>query len=249
MAKSALGEPYRRRSSASQCSNTRRMQISAICESSPVVSSSGATFASSRSATRVISRPFQKRSAAKSCVATESPARACSSLSISVYPRAARHTFGWESHKNVSGFLCQSRGATARNCEQMQQCGFAEGKLFDHVSQRCGLCRPSLAELNQSCLNLRRVQRCRRLFCNPAVPTTHCAKHHAVLIERPVIAPYCTTAPKAAREPATLFSEFEPQPDSCRPIHRRVPRAHPARSLHAGVVSENIHPRERECRS
>ena len=104
MANSALGEPYRRRSSASQCSNTRRMQISAICESSPVVSSSGATFASSRSATRVISRPFQKRSAAKSCVATESPARACSSLSISVYPRAARHTFGWESHKSVSGF-------------------------------------------------------------------------------------------------------------------------------------------------
>src|SRR6185312_1478845 len=65
MANSALGEPYCCRNSVFQCSNTLRIQISATCESSPVVSSSDATFASSRTAMRVISRPFQKRRAEK----------------------------------------------------------------------------------------------------------------------------------------------------------------------------------------
>src|SRR6266542_4404448 len=60
-----LGEPYCCRNSVFQCSNTLRMQISATCESSPVVSSSGATFASSRTAMRVISRAFQRRRAEK----------------------------------------------------------------------------------------------------------------------------------------------------------------------------------------
>src|SRR5438093_4754516 len=121
MTNSAVGEPWRFRNSVSQSTKTRRMQISAICESSPVVSSSGATFASSRTATRVISRPFQKRSAAKSCFAIESPARTRRSPAISAYPRDAKHTSGWHSHRSVSGFcvnLVAQMLETARRCSR-----------------------------------------------------------------------------------------------------------------------------------
>src|SRR5215813_6661742 len=74
MANSACGEPYCCRNSVFQRSKTLRMQISATCESSPVVSSSDATFASSRTAMRVISRPFQRRRAEKPWSAIELPA-------------------------------------------------------------------------------------------------------------------------------------------------------------------------------
>ena len=97
------------------------MQISAICESSPVVSSSGATFASSRSATRVISRPFQKRSVVKSRFAIEPSARAWSSLNISPWLREVRHTSGLQSHRRISG-SCINRVAqmleTAKRCNR-----------------------------------------------------------------------------------------------------------------------------------
>src|SRR4026208_344462 len=63
MANSALGEPYCCRNSVFQCSNTLRIQISATCESSLVVSSSDATFASLRKASPVVYRAPQQTKA------------------------------------------------------------------------------------------------------------------------------------------------------------------------------------------
>src|SRR5205814_9912732 len=68
----------------------------------------------------------------------------------------------------------------------MKQSRFAQRELVDHEGKGLHLCGPSFPELNQSGLDLRRVQRCRRLFPNPMIPAIHRTKHHAILMERPV---------------------------------------------------------------
>ena len=159
------------------------MQISAICESSPVVSSSGATFASSRTATRVISRPFQKRSAAKSCFSIESPARTRRSPAISAYPRDARHTSGWHSHRSVSGFcvnLVAQMLETARRCSRAGSpsgnCSMTRARGSTFAGQRSLSCTSEVS----TCEGFSDVA----AFSRIQAILRHRAKHHAIFVER-----------------------------------------------------------------
>ena len=111
-----------------------------MCESSPVVSSSGATFASSRSATRVISRPFQKLQCGKIVVCNPiagQPVQLAKHLS-----RAAQRDRlqVCDSHKSVSGFpvslvaqmleapkRCRSADSPSGNCSTTSTKGGPSG--------------------------------------------------------------------------------------------------------------------------
>ena len=131
----------------------------------------------------------------------------------------------------------------------MQQGRFAQRKLFDDTDKGLRVWRPSLAELDQSGFDLRRVQRCRRFLPNPMIPAIHHAKHHVDLMERPVNARRWITTPEEAPEREGLFVESGIQPDSCWRARRQAPGGHPARSLCAGGESENIQFQERGFRS
>ena len=124
----------------------------------------------------------------------------------------------------------------------MQQGRFAERELFYNVRKRQHVCWPAFAELHERSLDLRRVERCRRLLPNPGI-LSHRAKHHAIFMERLV------TTMEAGPEPVAPSSGSENQPDSCRPARHRVPRERPARWLCAGAASENIRLRERGYQS
>jgi len=84
------------------------------------------------------------------------------------------------------GILRQSRGANTGNCQEMQQRLFAQRELLYDAHKRQRICWPPFAELDQSGLDLRRVQRCRRFLPNPAIPAIHRAKHHVILMETPI---------------------------------------------------------------
>ena len=111
------------------------MQISAICESSAVVSSSGARFASSRSAMRVISRPFQTRRAAKFSAAIESPATVAKLVEHFCIAARRETYFRLTKPKKSFGIPHQSRRANAGDCQKMKQRSFAQWKLFDDINK------------------------------------------------------------------------------------------------------------------
>ena len=229
MTNSAAGEPWRFRNSLFQCSNTRRRQISAICESSLVVSSSGATFASSRSATRVISRPFQNRSAAKSSVAIESPATACNSPSISGYPRGTRHTSGWCSHSSVSGFCVNLVAQMLETARRWSRAGSPSGNSsMRRTSGRASAGHRSLSwsKVVSTCEGFSDAVAFFRIHPFPS----SIAKHHADFAQRPISGPQRAMMPGAAPEPAAVSFGFGNQLDSCRPARHRAREERPARS-------------------
>ena len=145
----------------------------------------------------------------------------------------------------------------------MQQGRFAQRELVDDTDKGQRVCTParglvrssfgvggpSFAELDQSGLDLRRVQRSRRLFPNPTIPAIHLAKHHAILVERPANALSRVRTQAEAPEHEALFAGFGIQPDSCQQARHRAPRERPARSLCAGGEFGNIRSLERGSRS
>jgi len=131
----------------------------------------------------------------------------------------------------------------------MKQSRFAQRELLDNPDKWQRVCRPSLAELDQGSFDLRRVQRCRSFLPNPMIPAFHRAKHHAILMERPVNALSWITTPEEAPEREGRFAGSGIQPDSSRPAPHRAPGGHPVRSLCAGGESGNIQFQERGFRN
>src|SRR5437899_11579189 len=153
--------------------------------------------------------------------------------------------FGFAKPQEGLGIPRQARRANTGDSEKMQQGGFTQWELLDDTDKGRRLFRPLFAELDQSGFDLRRIQRCRCLFLNPTIPAIHRAKHHAVLMERPARAQSWITSRLQAPRLEALFFECGSRSGSCRPVRRRVPKAHLARWLHVDVPSENIQCQER----
>src|SRR4029453_601051 len=116
----------------------------------------------------------------------------------------------------------QSRRANAGDCEKMKKRSVAQWKLLDDTEKRRREFRPPFAKLHEGSFDLRRIERCGRFFSNPTISAIHRAKHHADSAERLVGAARSITATGEAPEREALFPELGSQPDSCRPVRRRV---------------------------